>query len=94
MTGPGSVDEKTMRRIVREEAHTAANEAVENFLHSKVLMLGNALAGLMRGGQMVCSFCGSPQSRVSKMVAGSNGVLMCDRCIAAAHKHVQASSAQ
>jgi ClpX C4-type zinc finger protein len=92
--GTGTVDEATMRRIVREEAKAAASEAVENFLFSKVLLLGSAAAGLMKGGQTVCSFCGSTASQVKKMVGSAHGIHMCDRCVGAAHQHLQTSAAK
>jgi ATP-dependent Clp protease ATP-binding subunit ClpX len=29
-----------------------------------------------------CSFCGKPQTQVAKMIAGPNGVAICDQCVA------------
>ncbi|MEE8716140.1 MAG: ATP-dependent Clp protease ATP-binding subunit ClpX [Coriobacteriales bacterium] len=31
--------------------------------------------------ELHCSFCGKPQSQVAKLVAGPNGVFICDECI-------------
>ena len=31
---------------------------------------------------MSCSFCGKPQKDVKKLIAGQNGVFICDECIA------------
>ena len=28
-----------------------------------------------------CSFCNKPQSQVRKMIAGPNGVFICDQCV-------------
>jgi len=89
MPGTGT-DEETMRRIVREEAKAAANEAVEGFLYSKIMMVGSALAGLMKGGQMVCAFCGTPQSKAGKMIGSAHGLHMCDQCVTSAHQHMNA----
>ena len=30
---------------------------------------------------MTCSFCGKPQEEVKKLIAGLNGVFICDECI-------------
>ena len=29
-----------------------------------------------------CSFCGKPQEKVRRLIAGPNGVFICDECVA------------
>lgn len=31
---------------------------------------------------IACSFCGKPQEQVSRLIAGPNGVYICDQCVA------------
>lgn len=39
------------------------------------------MAGKMAGNDIRCSFCGKPQGQVRKLIAGPNGVYICDECI-------------
>ncbi len=39
------------------------------------------MAGKMAGNDVRCSFCGKTQSQVRKLIAGPNGVYICDECI-------------
>ena len=32
-------------------------------------------------GTIKCSFCGKPQETVKKIIAGPNGVFICDECV-------------
>ena len=32
-------------------------------------------------GEMTCSFCGKPNSQVKKLIAGPDGVFICDECV-------------
>ena len=34
-----------------------------------------------RSGQVVCSFCNKPDTVVRKMIAGPNGLAICDECV-------------
>lgn len=40
-----------------------------------------ALDDYPTNSELHCSFCGKPQSQVAKLVAGPNGVYICDECI-------------
>ena len=33
------------------------------------------------GKELKCSFCGKPQSRVRKLIAGPKGAYICDECV-------------
>ncbi len=37
-------------------------------------------------GEMVCSFCHKTRAQVKKLIAGQNGVCICDECVAAADR--------
>ena len=39
------------------------------------------MAGKMAGNDVQCSFCGKTQGQVRKLIAGPNGVYICDECI-------------
>ncbi|MCR5800208.1 MAG: ATP-dependent Clp protease ATP-binding subunit ClpX [Lachnospiraceae bacterium] len=39
------------------------------------------MANKNNSGQVCCSFCGKEQNRVRKMIAGADGVYICDECI-------------
>ena len=39
------------------------------------------MAGKMAGSDVQCSFCGKTQGQVRKLIAGPNGVFICDECI-------------
>ena len=39
------------------------------------------MAGKMAGNDVQCSFCGKTQGQVRKLIAGPNGVFICDECI-------------
>ena len=39
------------------------------------------MAGKMAGNDVHCSFCGKSQGQVRKLIAGPNGVFICDECI-------------
>ncbi len=39
------------------------------------------MAGKMAGNDVRCSFCGKSQGQVRKLIAGPNGVYICDECI-------------
>ncbi len=39
------------------------------------------MAGKMTGNDIHCSFCGKTQNQVRKLIAGPNGVYICDECI-------------
>lgn len=39
------------------------------------------MAGKMAGSDVQCSFCGKTQGQVRKLIAGPNGVYICDECI-------------
>lgn len=41
---------------------------------------------------MVCSFCGKPKELVNKLIAGPNGVLICDECIEVCEKILKEDS--
>lgn len=35
----------------------------------------------MKNGELHCSFCGKPNSQVKKLIAGPDGVYICDECV-------------
>jgi len=39
------------------------------------------MAGKIPGNDVRCSFCGKPQGQARKLLAGPNGVFICDECI-------------
>lgn len=39
------------------------------------------MAGKNSDGHVKCSFCGKPQNQVRKLIAGPNGIYICDECI-------------
>jgi len=39
------------------------------------------MAGKIPGSDVRCSFCGKPQGQVRRLLAGPNGVYICDECI-------------
>ena len=39
------------------------------------------MAGKIPGSDVRCSFCGKPQGQVRRLLAGPNGVFICDECI-------------
>ena len=39
------------------------------------------MANKMREGKVRCSFCNKTEDQVRKLIAGPNGVFICDQCI-------------
>lgn len=80
------------QRLARHERwlkeRIAGHQQMLQLLHAMQRGNGNSIekeAGVKRKAYQ-CSFCGKDQGAVERLIAGPNGVFICDECVALCHE--------
>ena len=68
--------------------------AQARYAHCRLMNLGRRQSMARKSGQFACSFCGKRQEQVQRLIAGPNGVYICDACVALCNEIVAEGGAE